>query len=287
MTCWWGSSCCSGWAPSPTCRCPSAAHRSAAAAASRLIADFDEIGGLKPRAPVVISGVKVGQVAPIDLGTGLPGPRHARPPAGARAPHRHDGVDRHRRAARRPLHLAPARRRHRRCSRTATRSASPSRRSCWSGCSASSSTTSAAEARMTTRRRRRSDDAGDETWDRADGACWPCWGPASPAPRTTATVRLPGARAVGAAVHDGDTPQAAADYDPWQKCNRRIFAFNDTVDRWVLAPVATAWDKVTPQLRAERPLELLRQPALPGRPGEQPAAAEGGGERQPSSAVSR
>jgi len=33
-----------------------------------LIADFDELGGLKPRAPVVISGVKVGQVRAIDLG---------------------------------------------------------------------------------------------------------------------------------------------------------------------------------------------------------------------------
>lgn len=33
----------------------------------RVIADFDEIGGLKPRAPVVISGVKVGEVATIGL----------------------------------------------------------------------------------------------------------------------------------------------------------------------------------------------------------------------------
>ena len=32
-----------------------------------LFASFDEIGGLKPRAPVVISGVKVGQVSSIDL----------------------------------------------------------------------------------------------------------------------------------------------------------------------------------------------------------------------------
>jgi phospholipid/cholesterol/gamma-HCH transport system substrate-binding protein len=32
-----------------------------------LFADFDEIGGLKPRAQVVISGVKVGQVASIAL----------------------------------------------------------------------------------------------------------------------------------------------------------------------------------------------------------------------------
>src|SRR6059058_2565504 len=33
-----------------------------------LYADFDEIGGLKPRAQVVISGVKVGQVDSISLG---------------------------------------------------------------------------------------------------------------------------------------------------------------------------------------------------------------------------
>jgi phospholipid/cholesterol/gamma-HCH transport system substrate-binding protein len=33
-----------------------------------LYASFDQTGGLKPRAPVVISGVKVGQVAAIDLG---------------------------------------------------------------------------------------------------------------------------------------------------------------------------------------------------------------------------
>ena len=33
-----------------------------------LYASFDQTGGLKPRAPVVISGVKVGQVKAIDLG---------------------------------------------------------------------------------------------------------------------------------------------------------------------------------------------------------------------------
>ncbi len=33
-----------------------------------LIAGFDELGGLKPRAPVVIAGVKVGQVRGIELG---------------------------------------------------------------------------------------------------------------------------------------------------------------------------------------------------------------------------
>jgi phospholipid/cholesterol/gamma-HCH transport system substrate-binding protein len=33
-----------------------------------LIAHFDELGGLKPRAPVVIAGVKVGQVRSTELG---------------------------------------------------------------------------------------------------------------------------------------------------------------------------------------------------------------------------
>lgn len=36
-----------------------------------LYAGFDEIGGLKPRAPVTISGVKVGQVTEIGLGDDL------------------------------------------------------------------------------------------------------------------------------------------------------------------------------------------------------------------------
>jgi phospholipid/cholesterol/gamma-HCH transport system substrate-binding protein len=33
----------------------------------RVYASFDEIGGLKPRAPVVVSGVKIGEVTSIDL----------------------------------------------------------------------------------------------------------------------------------------------------------------------------------------------------------------------------
>ena len=37
----------------------------------RLYAVFDEIGGLKPRAPVAIAGVTVGQVVSIDLDDGL------------------------------------------------------------------------------------------------------------------------------------------------------------------------------------------------------------------------
>ncbi|MEZ5560219.1 MAG: VacJ family lipoprotein [Pseudomonadales bacterium] len=34
--------------------------------------------------------------------------------------------------------------------------------------------------------------------------------------------------------------------DPWQGMNRKVQTFNDTVDRWVLKPVAKGYDKVLP-----------------------------------------
>jgi phospholipid-binding lipoprotein MlaA len=57
---------------------------------------------------------------------------------------------------------------------------------------------------------------------------------------------LPGVRATADAPASGGQP--ASDYDPWQGFNRKIFSFNEAVDRWVLEPVATGWDKITPQL---------------------------------------
>ncbi len=36
--------------------------------------------------------------------------------------------------------------------------------------------------------------------------------------------------------------------DPWQGMNRKIFAFNDAMDRWVLKPVAKGYAKITPRL---------------------------------------
>ncbi len=56
---------------------------------------------------------------------------------------------------------------------------------------------------------------------------------------------LPGARAAGAAPAPGEQP--ASDYDPWQGMNRKIFSFNEAIDRWVLEPVATGWDAIAPQ----------------------------------------
>lgn len=42
------------------------------------------------------------------------------------------------------------------------------------------------------------------------------------------------------------TTSVTADPDPWEPMNRGIFAFNETVDRYALEPVATAWDFVVP-----------------------------------------
>ena len=35
--------------------------------------------------------------------------------------------------------------------------------------------------------------------------------------------------------------------DPWEGLNRKVFAFNEAADKFVLKPVAKAWDFVTPQ----------------------------------------
>lgn len=40
---------------------------------------------------------------------------------------------------------------------------------------------------------------------------------------------------------------AAAQEDPFEPMNRKIFAFNDTVDGWVLRPVARGYDRATPK----------------------------------------
>src|SRR5262249_26000573 len=56
---------------------------------------------------------------------------------------------------------------------------------------------------------------------------------------------LPGTRAAAAAPPATGTP--VVEYDPWQGFNRKIFPFNDTLDEWVLEPVAKGWDYVTPK----------------------------------------
>jgi len=48
-----------------------------------------------------------------------------------------------------------------------------------------------------------------------------------------------------------ELPEELEEYDPWQRFNRKMFWFNRQVDRFVLKPVATVWDKVFPDLVKE------------------------------------
>src|SRR5262245_27479544 len=44
-----------------------------------------------------------------------------------------------------------------------------------------------------------------------------------------------------------DESEDAADYDPWQRFNERMFAFNHNVlDRYLIKPAASGWAKVVP-----------------------------------------
>lgn len=46
-----------------------------------------------------------------------------------------------------------------------------------------------------------------------------------------------------------ESDEVAADYDPWQPFNERTFAFNHAVlDRFIVKPAATGWDKVMPDV---------------------------------------
>ncbi|MGH7818655.1 MAG: MlaA family lipoprotein, partial [Candidatus Binatia bacterium] len=57
--------------------------------------------------------------------------------------------------------------------------------------------------------------------------------------------------ACSGAVSRGEEPPAPRDPDPWEPMNRRIFWFNEQVDRYVLEPAAIGWDWVLPD-RAQR-----------------------------------
>ena len=48
----------------------------------------------------------------------------------------------------------------------------------------------------------------------------------------------------GAEVSDDDDELV---WDPWEPMNRGIWAFNDTLDAWLLEPVAIGWDFVLPR----------------------------------------
>lgn len=51
----------------------------------------------------------------------------------------------------------------------------------------------------------------------------------------------------GCATTGKAPPTAAQKVDPWENWNRKVYAFNDTLDEAVLQPVATTYTKVVPQ----------------------------------------
>jgi phospholipid-binding lipoprotein MlaA len=70
--------------------------------------------------------------------------------------------------------------------------------------------------------------------------------------RVSGFVRVAAVLAFSAAIAGCTTIQAARGgpgqrLDPWENWNRKVFNFNDSVDRAVLKPVATAYTNVVPQ----------------------------------------
>ena len=45
---------------------------------------------------------------------------------------------------------------------------------------------------------------------------------------------------------EGSVPVDPA--DPWENWNRKVYTFNETIDRWFLKPVAQAYRTFTPQI---------------------------------------
>jgi phospholipid-binding lipoprotein MlaA len=81
-------------------------------------------------------------------------------------------------------------------------------------------------------------------------------------------VRLAAGNAVAADVLTPITPltddEVLEEYDPWESFNRRMFAFNRRLDRFVVKPMATVWDTVLPNLAQESVgnfFDNLRMPA--------------------------
>jgi phospholipid-binding lipoprotein MlaA len=74
--------------------------------------------------------------------------------------------------------------------------------------------------------------------------------------KPTRVVQLADAKAVSAAdapmlISPLNDEEVIEEYDPWEPFNRRMFAFNRQLDRFVLKPAATVWDRVLPDLAQE------------------------------------
>ena len=47
-------------------------------------------------------------------------------------------------------------------------------------------------------------------------------------------------------LDSGTVSASEANVDPWETMNRKIYGFNDRIDRWVLRPIAVGYDRVLP-----------------------------------------
>lgn len=56
---------------------------------------------------------------------------------------------------------------------------------------------------------------------------------------------------VGGCAASTDTATVTDERDPWERYNRKIFAFNETADKYVAKPTAEAYDKFTPRFLQE------------------------------------
>jgi phospholipid-binding lipoprotein MlaA len=65
-------------------------------------------------------------------------------------------------------------------------------------------------------------------------------------PGSSDVVPVTAAGAVADVDSSSPEPVRKPNPDPWEPVNRKIFAFNDVVDTWLLVPIATLWDTVLP-----------------------------------------
>lgn len=83
-------------------------------------------------------------------------------------------------------------------------------------------------------------------------------------------VRLASANAVAAAdaptaISSLNDDEVLEEYDPWEPFNRKMFAFNRQLDRLVLKPVATVWDRAVPDLAQQSLGNFFSNLSMPAR----------------------
>jgi phospholipid-binding lipoprotein MlaA len=62
-----------------------------------------------------------------------------------------------------------------------------------------------------------------------------------------------------------DFDEEFIEYDPWEPFNRKMFAFNQQLDRYVLKPVAKVWNFVVPELAQQSLANAFDNIAMPRR----------------------